>query len=91
MAEPQCIQASVSASTGGRVALVKYGNLTGDFHYSINRTYSIPEDWTEEQVEDFQATKLIELRERLEPIAQAEADELMDQSALFHKGEYIGD
>lgn len=90
--EPQVEHATVSASVGGKVALVGFGGLSSDYHYSINRTYSIPKDWTEERVDEWQVEKAIELREKLEPIAQAEADELMGQSLLFNDdGSYVGD
>lgn len=88
--EPQCIEAAVSSSVGGKVTLVKF-DLSSDYHYSINRTYSIPSDWSEDQTNEWQKNKLIDLREQLESIAQAEADDLMEQSTVFNNGEYVGD
>ncbi len=74
MSEPQCIEISCSASSGGKVALIKYGNLTGDFSFFASRRYSIPDGWTEEQVAKFQREKTAELYAEVEVPAQAEAD-----------------
>lgn len=81
--EPQCVEATVSSSVGGKIQLVEYGKLSNSFNYSINRRYTIPEDWSEEDVERFQLEKLIEFREKLEPIAQAEQDDLLGQSDWY--------
>lgn len=76
--EPKCTEVLCSASVGGKVQTVKY-DISQDYHYSISRKYDVPGDWTEEEVDEFQSVKCIELREKLEPIAQVEVDELMDQ------------
>jgi hypothetical protein len=76
--DPVCTGANVSVSVGGKVQIVKY-EYTADFHYSMSRQYSVPEDWTERDVKDFQQDKIIELRENLEGVAQAEMDELISQ------------
>jgi hypothetical protein len=76
--DPKCIEASASVSVGGRVQIVKF-EYSQDFHYSQNRKYEIPEDWTEEDVKRFQADKSAELRADLEKLAEAELIELMNQ------------
>jgi hypothetical protein len=78
MSEPKCIEVTASTSTGGRVQLVKF-ELSSDYHFSMTRRYSIPDDWTEDQVKEFNYEKTLELREQLEPIAQQEFDDLINQ------------
>lgn len=77
-AEPVCTEVLVSSSVGGKVQIVKY-EYTADFHYSQSRKYDIPEGWTDQDVDDFQKDKTIQLRSELEPLAQAEMDELLEQ------------
>lgn len=76
--EPQCTEVTVSSSVGGKVQIVKF-EYTADYHYSMSRKYSVPEDWTEEQVENFQTAKTIDVRESVEELAQAELNDLMGQ------------
>lgn len=78
MADPVCTEVSVSASVGGKVQIVKF-EYTADFHYSMSRKYSVPEEWNDKEVKDFQQDKTIDLRSNLEGIAQAELDELIKQ------------
>ena len=47
---------------------------------SITRRYSIPPDMTEAEVGAFELEKVMELREQLEPIFQAEFDERIAQA-----------
>lgn len=56
------------------------------FHYSFTRKYSIPEDWSEQDAKDFQASKAIDLREELEPLAQAEIDAIQEERDRHQKG-----
>ena len=76
--EPKCKECLCSASVGGKIQIVKF-DVSADFHYSISRTYDIPEDWNERDVTDFQVDKESELRGILEPIADAEVQELFAQ------------
>lgn len=78
MTEPVCTQTAVSASVGGKVQIVKF-EYSADFHYSMSRTYDVPEGWTEDEIRNFQQDKVIELRGNLEGIAQGEMDELIRQ------------
>jgi hypothetical protein len=70
--QPKCKEVVCSASVGGTVQIVKY-EVGQKYHYSMSRTYEIPEGWTE------QNDKEIEIRGFIEPIAQAELDELFAQ------------
>jgi hypothetical protein len=76
--QPKCKEVVCSASVGGTVQIVKY-EVGQKYHYSMSRTYEIPEGWTEQDVNDFQNDKEIEIRGFIEPIAQAELDELFAQ------------
>lgn len=76
--EPRCTEVVCSSSVGGKVQIVKF-EYSADFHYSISRKYDVPKDWSEQDVSDFQLDKETQLRGELEPIAQAEVDELMKQ------------
>lgn len=79
MAEAKCKEVLVSASVGGKVEIVKY-EYYNDYHFSISRTYDVPEEWTEPEVDEFQRDKIAELRAGiLEGISQDEVDMLMDQ------------
>lgn len=76
--DPKCIEASASVSVGGRIQIVKF-EYSQDFHFSFNRRYEIPDDWTEEDVKRFQLDKSAELRAEIETMAEAELAELMAQ------------
>lgn len=76
--EPKCTEILCSSSVGGKVQIVKF-EYTADFHYSMSRKYDVPEDWTEQDVHDFQVDKEIEIRSVLEGIADAEMKELQKQ------------
>lgn len=76
--QPVCTEVVCSSSVGGKVQIVKF-EYTADYHFSITRKYSIPEGWSESDVDDFQRDKVIELRGNLEQIDEAEMAELMKQ------------
>jgi hypothetical protein len=78
MSEPKCIEVGVSMSQGSKVQLVKF-ELQADYHLSFSRKYSIPEDWSDLKVTEFQAELQQDLREQLEPLAQRELDDLAQQ------------
>jgi hypothetical protein len=76
--QPRCIEASVSTSIGGKVQIVKF-EFSQDYFISFGGKWDIPEDWTEDQVDEFRREKYEALREKLEVIAQEEVDALMEQ------------
>lgn len=76
--EPRCTEVVCSSSVGGKVQIVRF-EYTADFHYSMSRKYDIPDDWTEQDVTDFQLDKEIQLRGILEGIAESEMEELLKQ------------
>lgn len=76
--QPVCTEVLCSSSVGGKVQIVKF-EYTADYHFSISRKYTIPEGWSESDVEAFQTDKVIELRGLLEKIDDAEMTELLKQ------------
>ena len=80
MSEPQVVEIAVNFNGGGKVAIMEYGKISSEYGASITRRYAIPPDWTEEQVAAFELEKVVELREQLEPVLQAEFDERYEQA-----------
>jgi hypothetical protein len=76
--QPRCVEASVSTSVGGKVQIVKF-EFSQDYFISFGGRWDIPEDWTEEQVDEFRRDKYESLRKELEAFAQEEVDGLMEQ------------
>lgn len=74
------IECGVSVSTGGKVQLKKY-ELSSDYHLSVNGKWRVPESWDEKDAEEFRHEQILRLKSELEPIAQAEVDELLTQKA----------
>jgi hypothetical protein len=75
MSEPRCIEISVQASGGGKVAIKEYGKITSNWGVSMSRRFEIPEDWDQEQIDEFQIDQRQHLRDLIEPVDQAEFDE----------------
>lgn len=84
MEQPKLIEVSVSASTGGKMQLVKF-EISSDFHFSMSGKWSIPENMSDEDAELFRNEQILRLRSEIESVAQAEVDALMEQ-----KNGYIG-
>lgn len=74
--QPKLVKTDVTASVSGKIQVMKY-DVASSYFWSVGGTWSIPEDWTEEQAEEFRQEKLTSLRAEIEPLAQAEADELI--------------
>lgn len=79
MAEPRVIEVTAHFHGGGKVAIMDYGKISSDYGASLTRKYAIPEDWTEDQVAEFELTKVLELHDQLEPFLQQEFDERYEQ------------
>lgn len=77
--EPQVIEASVSVSAGGKLAIVDYGRHSSDWMITMGRRYVMPPEWTEAMVDDFQQERHAHLRSLVEPLDQKEYDERIDQ------------
>lgn len=78
MSQPTPKEITVSARTGGKVQIVKF-ELSGDYSYSAGGTWTIPEDWSDSQVEEFRQYQLSKLIEELEGPAQNSLDDLYRQ------------
>lgn len=76
--KPVCTEVTVSCSVGGKVQIVKF-EYSADFHYSMSRKYSVPEDWDAADIEEFQHNATADLRTQIEQVAQKELDELISQ------------
>ena len=79
MSEPQVIETTINRGGGGKVAIMEYGKIGSDYHVSITRKYAIPEDWTEDDFNEFEATKLKEFKDRLDPVLDEEFEERWSQ------------
>jgi hypothetical protein len=78
--KPVLIEAGASASTGGKVQLKKF-ELSADYHFHLSGKWTIPPDWDEDKAQQFRHEQVLRLRRELEPLAQAEIDDLMEQKA----------
>jgi hypothetical protein len=78
--EPRCLTVTVSRSQKGNVALKDYGRLSSGYDVFMSRTYEVPENWTEEQVDEFQLAKHDHLVELIEPIDQENYEERAAQA-----------
>ena len=52
--EAKPLEVSVSSSVGGKVQIIKF-EYSEDYHFSQTEKWSVPEDWTEEQVAEYVA------------------------------------
>ena len=78
MSEPKPLEVTVSSSTGGKIQIVKF-EYSEDYHFSQSEKWSIPEDWTAEQVAAFRKERQDTLDDNLQSIAQVKVDELIEQ------------
>lgn len=79
MSEPRCVQVSVQWNIGGKVAIKEYGKITSNYGASMSRVFEIPEDWTQEQIDEFQVNQRQQLEDLLDPVDQAHFDLRYDQ------------
>lgn len=82
MSQPRLIEVGCSVSTGGKIQLKRY-ELSSDYHFHLSGKWSVPEGMTEDDAEAFRHEQALRLRRELEPLAQAEIDDLLDQKASF--------
>jgi ferritin-like protein len=75
--EPKIVEVNASASVGGKIQVKKF-EIDSSYYYSLSERWNV-EGLTEDEAREFQEEKLAELRARVEPFAQTEADELLDQ------------
>lgn len=77
--EPVATEVSVSVSYGGKVQLIKF-ELSSDYHISIGGKWNV-EGLTEREAEAFRYEMLMKFKGELEPVVQAEIDDLFNQKA----------
>lgn len=80
MNEPLCVTATISRQQSGNVALKEYGKLSSGYQVFMSRTYQIPEDWTQEQIDEFQLKTHDHLQSLIEPLDQAGYEERVAQA-----------
>lgn len=78
--KPRIIEVGASVSSGGKVQLKKY-ELSADYFFNLNAKWEIPTGMSDEEAEAFRYEQLLRMRKEIEPIAQAEIDDLMEQKA----------
>lgn len=79
MTNPQIIESRIHFGGGGKVAIIDFGRVGSDYSCNITRTYAIPADWTDEQVTAFEDAEVAKLKERIDPILDAEFAERWNQ------------
>lgn len=82
--DPRCIEVEILVATGGKAQIVQF-KLSNDFSYSYSEKYTIPSDWTPEHFEAWQANKTIEIKQKIDALAQAEQDALLASSDWYDK------
>ena len=80
--KPRLIETGASVSTGGKVQIKKY-ELSADYHLSLNGKWAIPPGMTEDEAEEFRHEQILRLKRELEPLAQAEVDDLLEQKETW--------
>lgn len=79
MSEPICTDVTATVSVAGKIEIVKY-ECYEDYFFSWGRTYSIPGDWDEEDVQKFQSEKTAEFQALLDKeFATPTVDLLMEK------------
>jgi hypothetical protein len=74
---PKLLEVKVSASLNGKVQVKKF-DINSGYHFGLTETYDVS-GMSQEAAEAFEDARLIELYDRVDPIAQAEFDKLWDQ------------
>lgn len=72
--EPVCLEVTVSASAGGKVAINDYGKRSSDWSVFMSEKFQIPPGWTQEQVDAFLDEKYQALYEKVDAIDTREHD-----------------
>jgi hypothetical protein len=82
MSEARLTEVTLSNSAGGKIQIIKFDEAS-DYHVSETRKFSIPEDWTDDQVDEFLIVQREELRTHVDTLAQRERDERAEQSSCI--------
>jgi ribosomal protein S7 len=84
MAEAKPKEMTCSVTVGGKVQLVKF-ELSSDYSVTLGGTWTV-DGLDEREVEALRHETLLKLREELEPVAQAELDDLFEQKKDLNGG-----
>jgi hypothetical protein len=79
--QPQCTEVRIHRGGDGKVAIIDYGKVSSGYSDNITRSYQIPEEWTDEQVEEFEDKQLEALKPRIDAVLDAEFVERWEQKA----------
>lgn len=78
MSEPKCVEVTATVSLSGKVQIVRYEHDQSYF-YSLGGKWTVPEDWSEKDIDEFKLAKLDELRGQVEGPVQEEINDMMRQ------------
>jgi len=76
-ASPKLLEVGVNVNLNGSVQVKKFDIKSG-YHFGISERYDVS-NLTQEQAEAFEDERMIELYDRIDPVAQAEFDKLWEQ------------
>lgn len=72
--DPVPTEITVSHNQGGSIAINDYGKRKSDWGIFMSQRFPIPEDWTQEDVDEFQKRKHDDLKAIVDPLDQIEHD-----------------
>lgn len=73
--EPVCIEVATHWSIDGKVAIKEYGKISSGYSGSMSRRFTIPPDWTQDQIDEFHIAQRQHLEDLLSPVDQDHFDE----------------
>lgn len=76
---PKCTEVRIHRGGDGKVAIMEYGKVSSGYSVNVTRTYRIPEDWSDREVEQFEDTQLEIMKERIDYILDKEFTERWEQ------------
>jgi hypothetical protein len=71
---PVCTEIVVSATAGGKIAINDYGKRTSDWGIFMSQKFTIPEGWTQDQVDAFHREQYDKLYAKVDELDQREHD-----------------
>jgi len=76
-ASPRILEVGISVNLNGKVQVKKF-DINAGYHFGINERYDVS-GLSQEEAEEFEDARMIELYDKIDPVAQAEFDKLWDQ------------
>lgn len=71
---PKLLEVGVNVNLNGSVQVKKF-DIKAGYHFGLNERYDVS-NLSQEQAEAFEDQRMIELYDRIDPVAQAEFDKL---------------